>query len=422
MFWNLWNQIQFKDFFIKPWFPWVSGDAQLQGPWISREARHRGWIEAFLNGGLLCLHPETPQRNSRTGKGRFVYMETCLADPILAWIFVKIVKKTFGLARFREQKYDGFWSCTIMVVIPYVFCSQVDQASTSSTAVGLIVAWMIPRTSPGWWQRCYAKDVYEKSEAVWIDLKTHSPWSNIGHPFVPQNYRTYRFSMHCTFPHSSFQYMELGTLRFLQIEITKPPQDMIFSLRGRRQRQVQQWCPRCRRRKRRKEDNVEKAELLGVFLGWKIDGYWKWYLSCLMVDSYDTFSARSFCCVDCHTDSQCLSSLSSLAVQCFHWFLRNSKFWRNICSQGTSTIWSLYVSCTAFCFAFRFLFTEATAVLGITEKYQWWFHGSNQMSMEAWTLNHACKKWDAHHSITENKKAHGCCTVSSFDFNIGTAK
>lgn len=163
--------------------------------------------------------------------------------------------------------------------IPYVFCSQVDQASTSSTAVGLIVAWMIPRTSPGWWQRCYAKDAYEKSEADWIDLKTHSPRSNIGHPFVPQNYRTCTFSMHCTFPHFSFLYMELGILRFLQIEITKPPQDMIFSLRGRRQRQFQQWCPRCRRRKRRKEDNVEKAELLGVFLGWKIDGYWKWYLS-----------------------------------------------------------------------------------------------------------------------------------------------
>lgn len=160
------NQIQFKDFFIKPWFPWVSGDAQLQGPWISREARHGGWVEAFLNGGLLCLHPEAPQKNSRTGKWRFVYMETlsCWSNPGLDLcqdcqedLWFSSISRTE--IRWILELYH--YGCH---PIPYVFCSQVDQASTSSTAVGLIVAWMIPRTSPGWWQRCYAKDVYEKSQ------------------------------------------------------------------------------------------------------------------------------------------------------------------------------------------------------------------------------------------------------------------
>ena len=276
------NQIQFKDFFIKPWFPCVSGDAQLQGPWISREACHGGWIEAFLNGGLLWLHPEAPQRNSRTGKWRFVYMETlsCWSNPGLDLcqdcqedLWFSSISRTeirwilelyhYGChpIRFLFTSWSGF----------YLFhCRRPHCGLDDSKNIARLVAEML-RQGRIWKKRTQT----QLFELTWKP----SPRSNIGHPFVPQNYRTYRFSMHCTFPHSSFQYMELGILRFLQIEITKPPQDMIFSLRGRRQRQFQQRCPRCRRRKRRKEDNVEKAELLGVFLGWKIDGYWKWYLS-----------------------------------------------------------------------------------------------------------------------------------------------
>ena len=120
----------------------VSGDAQLPGAGISREVRNGELAESkkFRMADRVFTR-EVVQRN-------FVL-------PIQSW---PGSLSDLWFSSISRKQYNGFLSCTSMAVIQGILCSQVDQASTFSAAVGLIVAWMIPRTSPGWWQRCYAKD------------------------------------------------------------------------------------------------------------------------------------------------------------------------------------------------------------------------------------------------------------------------